>query len=310
MDTAKVWLVIAAVLILVGGLLFVGVMSGLGWDFSRLSTVQYETNEYEITDAFHSVSIHTNTADVTVVPSEDKISRVVCHERVNEKHSVAVEDGTLVIRLTDTRKWYEHIGIFIDTPKITVYLPPSSHIEPVVIPENQPGYVLLGKADNLSKAQAAVEQALQITTATGAIHMENIIAGNIALRVSTGMVTLADIICQEDVTVQVSTGQLRITGLQCKNLLSDGSTGNVHLENVIAEDSISVERSTGNVKFDGCDAEKIFVETDTGNVTGTLLTEKVFRAETDTGYIDVPKTTAGGICELETDTGNIKISLK
>ena len=38
--STKVWLLIAACLVLVGSLLFVGVMTMLKWDFSKLSTVK------------------------------------------------------------------------------------------------------------------------------------------------------------------------------------------------------------------------------------------------------------------------------
>jgi len=50
------------------------------------------------------------------------------------------------------------------------------------------------------------------------------------------------------------------------------------------------------------------IKTDTGNVTGTLLSEKVFLVETDTGRINVPRTTAGGVCEITTDTGDVLLS--
>ena len=40
------WLIIAAVLIVTGGAVFVGAMIGMHWDFSKLSTAQVEINEY------------------------------------------------------------------------------------------------------------------------------------------------------------------------------------------------------------------------------------------------------------------------
>ena len=64
------------------------------------------------------------------------------------------------------------------------------------------------------------------------------------------------------------------------------------------------------MKFDGCDADRIFVKTDTGYVKGSLLSDKVFIAQSDTGDVDVPKTITGGKCEIETDTGDIKIEKK
>lgn len=48
----KVWLIAAASLVLIGCMLFVGVMFATGWDFSKLSTVGYETNTHEIAEPF------------------------------------------------------------------------------------------------------------------------------------------------------------------------------------------------------------------------------------------------------------------
>ncbi len=78
----------------------------------------------------------------------------------------------------------------------------------------------------------------------------------------------------------------------------------------ITKEKMSIKRSTGDIRFDGSDATEIFVETDTGDVTGTLISEKVFIARTDTGRINVPKTTNGGKCEINTDTGDIKLEIK
>ncbi len=47
-----------------------------------------------------------------------------------------------------------------------------------------------------------------------------------------------------------------------------------------------------------------------GDVKGTLLSEKAFFAESDTGDIDVPKTNVGGRCEITTDTGDIQIQIQ
>ena len=111
---------------------------------------------------------------------------------------------------------------------------------------------------------------------------------------------------QGDITVGVSTGKAYLTDIACKNVISSGSTGDIFLDNVIAANKFYIERSTGDVRFENSDATEIFVETGTGYVTGTLLTDKVFIIQTDTGSVDVPKTITGGRCEITTDTGDIR----
>ena len=101
-----------------------------------------------------------------------------------------------------------------------------------------------------------------------------------------------------------------LRNVTCENLTSNGNTGDLDLMNVIANGKFSLERSTGDIKFDKCDASEIFIKTDTGDLTGSLLSEKVFIVSTDTGNIDVPKTVSGGRCEITTDTGDVKLSVK
>ena len=116
--------------------------------------------------------------------------------------------------------------------------------------------------------------------------------------------------CRGDAKIGVSTGEASVTDVSCNQFASQGNTGDICLKNVRAAGKCSVERSTGDVRFDGCDANSLFVKTDTGDVSGTLLSEKVFVTQTDTGRVQVPKTTAGGLCEITTDTGDIKITLR
>ena len=50
----KIWLITAAALVLAGCLLFAGTMAAQNWDFSKLSTVTFKTNTYEIDESFSS----------------------------------------------------------------------------------------------------------------------------------------------------------------------------------------------------------------------------------------------------------------
>ena len=143
-----------------------------------------------------------------------------------------------------------------------------------------------------------------------ALSLENTLIKQYTMTASTGSVSAKGVTCTGDITVKVSTGRLNAENVSSKSFTSTGSTGSASLKNVIAEESFSVKRSTGSIKLDGCDAASIVISTDTGNITGTLLSEKNFIASSDTGNISVPDTHTGGRCELTTDTGDIKISIK
>ena len=314
----KIWLMTAALLVLIGCILFVGVMSTLGWDFAKLSTVKYETNTYEINEVFSEISINTDTADIIFVLSDDGKCKVECYEEENAKHSVTIEEDVLVVKINNQKSWYDYIGLHFGSPKITIYLPKTEYTA-LSISESTgdieiPKDYSFGNVDiSLSTGDvdffATASRSIKIKTSTGNIRVENTSAGSLDLSASTGKVTVSGVTCKGTITLGVSTGKAHLTNVACESVISIGSTGNITLGNVIATEKISIERSTGDVKFIGSDAAEIYVETDTGDVTGSLLSNKVFITDTDTGRVDVPKTTTGGRCKIDTDTGDVEITI-
>ena len=98
-----IWLIIAALLVVTGSIIFTGAMTMVKWDFSKLSTSKYETNTYKIDEDFTSISVDTNTAKISFTLSSDSSCSVICREEENMKHSVQVRDGSLMIEVIDTR---------------------------------------------------------------------------------------------------------------------------------------------------------------------------------------------------------------
>ena len=314
----KGWLITAGVLTVLGAILLGGVMTVAKWDFTRLSTAKYETNEYTITEEYQSVRVVSKTADVTFVPSKDGATTVRCVEESRVRHTVSVTDTTLTVEVDDTRKWYHYIGIDFGRPHITVFLPADTYDTLTV--ETDTGDVNIPPDFTFASAKvtgytgdvtynAPATGDVSIQTTTGAIEVQNVTVGHLSLAVSTGRVSVAGVACREDVTVKVSTGKVTLTDLTCRNLTSEGSTGDMFLENVIAGDTLTVERNTGDVLLTRSNAASLRIATTTGDVKGSLLSDKVFITATDTGRIDVPKTTTGGRCEIVTDTGDIRITI-
>lgn len=316
-----VWLIIAAALVLAGIIILGGALSMLGWDFNKLSTVKYETNTHEINADFEDISIVSDTSLIKILPSDDDSVKVVCYEEKKAQHKASVSEGALKIEISDSRKWYEHIniGLNFDSPKITVYIPKGeygslfvdSHTGNVNIPADFAFEKINVKVSTGHVFCAATATGdVKIKTSTGDIKAEGIKADSLDLSVSTGRITAENIFCEGDVSVRVSTGKAMLSDVECKNLSSTGSTGTLSLENVIAKGALCVERDTGDVKLSLCDAAEITIKTDTGDVIGTLLSDKVFITESDTGTVRVPRTTEGGKCEITTDTGDIRIDIE
>ena len=315
-----VWLIIAALLIVIGGIMFTGVMSMLNFDFHTLSTTRFETNRYDFEETIQHIAIDTDTADLVFVPSESDTLSVECYEQENLRHTVKVENDTLMINVADTRKWYEHITFFsFETAKITLTLPKEAYNTLTVRSTTGDADIPNGfrfetiDIDTTTGdvcCDASVVGAMNLHLTTGDIRINGALAGSADLSVTTGDIVVNGFTCNDDMSVKVGTGKVSLTDVTCRSLVSDGTTGDLLLENAVAADFFSIKRTTGDVRFERCDAADISVNVTTGDVTGTLLTDKVFFAQSHTGRVDVPKTTAGGKCDITSSTGDILIDIE
>ncbi len=228
--TTKVWLMIAASLILVGRIL------------AKLLMVKYKTNTYEVSKAFSDILISTDTADIIFALSDDGTCRVECYEGENAKHSVTVENDVLIVKIN--KSWYDYIGYNFGLSKITVYLPKAEYnalsinesTGNVEIPKD---YLFENVNISLSTGDvnffASVSKLVKIKAITGNIRVENTSAGALDLSVTTGKVTVSGVTCRDDITVDVVTGSAYLTDSSCRSVISSGITGSISLNNVIQE---------------------------------------------------------------------------
>lgn len=313
----RIWINIGLVLVAIGAVVVGISIICVGFDMGKLSSVKFTTNTYELTEEFNDISVKTNTAGVKFVASQDEICKVTCYEQEKSKHTVYVENGVLKVDVVDNRKWYDFVSISFKSPQITVSLPEKEYNSLFI--KEKTGSIEIPKGFSFVnidvtvttgdvKCNANALENIKIKTTTGKIRVEDVSTDLLDLSVTTGDVYLSKINCG-NLSVKVSTGDTNVFQTKCKNFTSKGSTGDVYLKNLVATENFWIERSTGDIEFKECDANEIYIITDTGDIEGSLLTPKIFIADSDTGDVDVPKTTTGGKCEVITDTGDIEISI-
>ena len=299
MKKMKLAMTVATILILVGGIVFTSAMSAHGWDFSKLTTVEYESKTYVIEESIDNISVITDTADVIFVKSTDEKIKVETYLPKDDKHTVEILENTLTVKRESNFNWSEFFRINFKSAKITIYLP-----------EGEYGSLNI-KADtsNVNISDVFTFYTIYIKVSTGDVKFNASATEYLKIRSSTGDVSVKDI-TTGDIDIATSTGDIKLTNVVCSgSLKAEMSTGDIKLKNVIATEKFNIRCGTGDVEFERSDAAEIFARTDTGDVKGTLLSEKIFIARSDTGDVDVPKTTTGGKCELITNTGDIKIKI-
>lgn len=316
----KLWIIIPITAVLVGAIMVVCGMFSVNFDFTKFETVEFKDEIYEASGDFSKVSVNSETSDVEFVISEDGKNKVEFF--VPEKYSreITVKDGTLSINSQYEGKWYYGIiGVCLKTPKITVMLASdeyeslevNSKTGNITLPQDRDfGNIILmsqtGKIHVLSKDF----ETLFASTNTGEIYLQSSCAKQINLEVKTGDIILSEVNIEEGIDASVTTGEISFSNVTCNTLGVKSTTGSITLNNTVSSSNFFVQSSTGSIGLNMCDGESMSIKTSTGDVSGVLLTEKIFFAESSTGDVDVPQSMNGGKCEITTSTGNIKVGIK
>ena len=150
---------------------------------------------------------------------------------------------------------------------------------------------------------------LTVSVTTGSIHVQKAVAVAVTAAAGTGDVIMEDIITDDVLRVTTTTGDQDLRRVRCGGLSLRAGSGDITLTESVALGHGDVEVTTGEVTFVRSDAVTLSVRCTTGSVKGTLLTPKIFAASSTSGSIDVPKSTEGGLCEIKTTSGSIRIAL-
>ena len=298
--TAKIWLIIAGICVILGPALIIGATAAAGGG-NLFNAQKYETVTHEIGSTFDQIAVDTDITDVTIATANEKQCRVECSEPEKMKHTAEVENGTLVIRSSDSRQWYEHLFSFAShSPKVVIYLPQSAYASLQI--DTHTGDVTIPSGFTFDT--------LTVNNNTGDVECSASVTKTLTVKEDTGDISLS---CPNagELDITASTGDIDVTSAKVKGTVSvKSSTGDITLTDTVAEKKFQIESSTGDVGFKGCDAADIKVKTSTGDVTGTLLSDKIFVTDTSTGDVKVPQTSSGGRCEISTSTGDILIQIQ
>lgn len=331
--------IVAVALIIVGAVLAGCSLWGMDGVWDMLSGKNnMVTTQDTITGEFTNIDIDVFWLDVELLPSPDGTCYYKATTYDSRPCTVTVENGTLMVRQQDNRKWHQHVGINWNDTILQLYLPKGAYEQ----------LTFNGSTSNLSVASGFQFQNITVVNSTGDIRLVGVAAKTISATTSTGNVDISQVKCDnlsistttgycqletlnvaEKLLATSSTGGKFLNKVDCGSLSITGTTGDTRLNNVKVSADAQMESTTGDWKlynvtvsgdakmesdtgdweFNRFDAANITIDTDTGDVEGTLLSDKIFFVDTDTGDVEVPRTTTGGKCEITTDTGDIEIEI-
>lgn len=336
-DRTKIWLSISTFFVGAGLILFIVVMTINHWDFSSLSTITYKTETHTIEETFQNIELNTEAADVRLERSADGTCRVECSVPEEWKHSVEVSENTLRITLEDDTHWYDHIGINVKSPKITVYLPAKNYkllaanmtsgkldvpkyfhfigieIETksgdVECEASATGTLVVTTSSGDVNLNEATATGINVTTSSGRVTAESTTAGSFTVTTASGDIRLREVYCNGDLKIDVTSGDARLSDVSCSNLYSTGESGKLTIDTATVYDTLIIKRQSGDVNLKLCNVGKaIGITTTSGNVTGSFVNPVLTNCNSKSGDIKTPKYSYGVYCEINTGSGDINIT--
>ena len=307
-------IILGGVLLVAGGVVFAVALANSN------NSANIVDKTYDLNDSFSNIDIKLSTADLTFKVASDGNKKVVLQEREKQYHSVNVNNDTLSIEYRDDRKWHEKIFSFDWKPmKVDIYLPSAEYgnlkidsaTGDIVVPKE---FTFANFNCELSTGNvnlsSNITNELYIKSSTGDINYKDATCGSLNFKSSTGHNYLKNVVINGKAEFNASTGYVKLENTTFTDLDIKASTGDVTLTDSVGSGKLTIKTSTGDVKFNDADAAELDIKTDTGWVKGTLLTSKQFSCKSDTGKIRVPEWSTGGHCRIETDTGDINITIK
>ena len=252
-------------------------------------------------ETFNEIDIDVTTADVEFTTYGNEYN-VKCIESSYAKHNVRVENKVLKIDSTDT---YTPFLLVSPKRKITIYIPKNITYRLNV--HHTTGDLFIVSDYKFSD--------VTIKGSTGDVKFSGPnMSGKLDIYQTTGDIDIGPNNAQCEIPsaakIETSTGSIKLEAFKCSGELNlKSSTGNKYLDFVRA-DKMKITSSTGDVEMKSCDANELDIKTSTGDVTAEFLTSKIVYAKSSTGNIDIPKSTTGGLCSIETSTGDIKVTFK
>lgn len=330
-------LIIVSIILIVSGFLISLLVLVLNqFDISKLDD-SIISKTYSINGDFNSIECDLDVSSLNIYYTKDSENKASCLEKENITFDIKVENGILKIKENNNAKWYDNINftnntavsLFInkeyfdnliiktDTGDISILESikfGNINIEGSTASISFMGFVEGDFKVELSTGDVCINKSiienLNIKVSTGNIDiLESEILDNLILKSSTGDMYLSDCLITNKLTATKNTGRLKMNIVTCDNLEVSSRTGDTILNNVVINHDANIESTTGDVKFNNSDAKNIYINTSTGDVTGSIMSHKIFNVKTDTGKVVIPENIEGvsGLCNITTDTGDIKI---
>ena len=147
-----------------------------------------------------------------------------------------------------------------------------------------------------------------LKTTSGEIIVRKATLHELTAKTTSGDISLDSLSVMEDIAVSATSGDITLLYVTCGSFAAETGSGAVELIDTTTSGHVRIQTVSGSIRFTRADADTLNLKTTSGSVKGSLRTPKVFYTDTTSGSVDVPKSTEGGLCEIKTTSGDIRIT--
>ncbi len=152
--------------------------------------------------------------------------------------------------------------------------------------------------------------AADLETTSGEIRVQTATLESLTAKTSSGGIRMESVTVAESVNAETTSGGISLLYTACGTLTVETGSGSIDLTDSTVTNHLGAETTSGSIRLTRADAATLNLKTTSGSVGGSLRTPKIFYTDTTSGSVDVPKSTEGGLCEIKTTSGRIRITIE
>lgn len=292
--------------------------------------------KYDISDFFDDIFVSVINADIKVKASENGEYGVEFFGEEAEEPTVSVQNNTLSVISNEQSKSFFNKFMCSDAV-VTITLPERKFSELSLSSKNGDISVLPGleferaKCESVNgniKIESQVRKKSKFKTMNGDATVKFLACEEITVVAVSGDITCSFLENSGSIDIKTVSGDIALTAvkavsLQLKStsgdillskaelsseLYADSVSGDISLKEIKA-DSINAKTTSGDISLIKSDASSLLFKSSSGDISGSLLSEKRFTAQSTGGDIRVPGSSGGGTCEARTISGDIKFTI-
>ena len=264
MKKAKLFLIIISVVcIILGTAMAVGAHLSLANDASaQLAELKFEETTHTVDEPFTKLNIHTVNSAIEILPSPDRVCRIVCDDNEKLFHSISVTESVQGVQLNihqlDDWQWYEMLsGLYqAEDINLRVYLPESE-------------YALLHADSSSGDITVAPDfrfQTANLHSTSGNIQLTGLEADNLTADTVSGDLVLRNIAAAKDIYAHNASGFIQVEHVIAPNITTSSSSGGTVLDNV-SSDFLHTSSVSGEIRvFNGSFRDYSYFETGSGHI--------------------------------------------